>query len=166
MKLGKALKQFHNKFHIEGSFRNLKWEELHREECSEAAALRFLLIKEEFQELMAAIKASEVDILNKQKQADVLKELCDVVYVLAGFAEKFGWDIDEALERVHASNMSKVDDKGKPIYRDDGKLMKGPNYKPPILLDLVGYVEETKDVSELSKKLPINDDAPVGENKD
>lgn len=44
---------------------------------------------------------------------------------------------NEAFARVHASNMSKLDDDGKPIKREDGKVMKGPNYKPPVLDDLV-----------------------------
>ncbi len=47
------------------------------------------------------------------------------------------WDLDEALNRVHESNMSKLDEDGKPIYREDGKVLKGPNYKPPDLSDLI-----------------------------
>lgn len=45
--------------------------------------------------------------------------------------------IEEAIRRVHASNMSKLDDDGKPILREDGKIMKGPNYRAPDLSDLV-----------------------------
>ena len=48
-----------------------------------------------------------------------------------------GWFLDEALNRVHISNMSKLGDDGKPIYREDGKVLKGPNYKPPNLEDLI-----------------------------
>ena len=48
-----------------------------------------------------------------------------------------GWDLDEALHRVHESNMSKLDEDGKPIYREDGKVLKGPTYAPPQLEDLV-----------------------------
>jgi len=48
------------------------------------------------------------------------------------------WDLDEALRRVHVSNLSKlVDDK--PLRREDGKVLKGPNYAPPSLIDLVNY---------------------------
>jgi len=47
------------------------------------------------------------------------------------------WDLDEAMHRVHESNMSKLDEDGKPIYREDGKVLKGPNYSPPNLEDLV-----------------------------
>ena len=48
-----------------------------------------------------------------------------------------GWDLDEALDRVHESNMTKLGEDGKPIRREDGKVLKGPNYKAPDLTDLV-----------------------------
>ncbi len=66
-----------------------------------------------------------------------LKELADLVYVCYQYAANLEWDLDEALKRVHQSNMSKLDEYGKPIYRADGKVLKGPNYKPPTLTDLV-----------------------------
>ena len=66
-----------------------------------------------------------------------LKELCDLVYVCYQFAANEGWDLDEAMDRVHKSNMSKLDENGQPIYRPDGKVLKGPNYKPPNLTDLL-----------------------------
>ncbi len=66
-----------------------------------------------------------------------LKELADLVYVIYGYANVKGWDLDEAVYRIHSSNMSKLDDEGKPIKRDDGKVLKGPNYKEPNLEDLV-----------------------------
>jgi predicted HAD superfamily Cof-like phosphohydrolase len=47
------------------------------------------------------------------------------------------WDLEQALRRVHQSNMSKLGPDGKPIYREDGKVLKGPNYQPPDLSDLV-----------------------------
>ena len=47
------------------------------------------------------------------------------------------WDLDEAMHRVHESNMSKLDEYGKPIFREDGKVLKGPKYQPPNLEDLV-----------------------------
>ena len=66
-----------------------------------------------------------------------LKELSDLVYVCFQYAENMGWDLEEALDRVHKSNMSKLGVNGKPIRRRDGKIMKGPNYEPPNLTDLV-----------------------------
>ena len=68
---------------------------------------------------------------------EALKELADLVYVCYQYAENMNWYLDEALDRVHKSNMSKLDEDGHPIYRDDGKVLKGPNYKPPNLTDLV-----------------------------
>lgn len=66
-----------------------------------------------------------------------LKELSDLVYVCYQYAANLGWDLDEAVQRVHESNMSKLGEDGKPIYREDGKVLKGPNYQPPHLIDLV-----------------------------
>lgn len=88
--------------------------------------LRKELIKEEFAEVMTADTSEQI-----------LKELADLVYVTYGYAAAFGWNLDEALRRVHASNMSKLGDDGKPIYREDGKVMKGPKYEKPDLSDLV-----------------------------
>ena len=66
-----------------------------------------------------------------------LKELADLVYVCYQYAESQEWDLDEAMRRVHASNMSKLGEDGKPIYRGDGKVLKGPNYAPPELNNLI-----------------------------
>ena len=74
---------------------------------------------------------------NPQNKANILKELADLVYVCYQYAANMGWDLDEAMHRVHESNMSKLDEYGKPLYRDDGKVLKGPNYAPPNLNDLV-----------------------------
>ena len=46
---------------------------------------------------------------------------------ISNHIHRMGWFLDEALNRVHLSNMSKLDEDGKPIYRDDGKVLKGPN---------------------------------------
>ena len=68
---------------------------------------------------------------------DALKELADLVYVCYQYAANMNWDLDEALRRVHQSNMSKLDEDGKPSYREDGKVLKSKNYQPPTLSDLV-----------------------------
>ena len=60
-----------------------------------------------------------------------------MVFVCYQFAAAYGLDLDTAMQRVYESNMSKLDDDGNPIYRDDGKVLKGPNYKKPELGDLV-----------------------------
>jgi predicted HAD superfamily Cof-like phosphohydrolase len=58
------------------------------------------------------------------------------VYVCFQFAAAAGWELDEALARVHRSNMSKLVD-GKPVKDERGKVLKGPNYEPPFLEDLI-----------------------------
>ena len=93
------------------------------------------LIDEEYKEFLEAEGFLFMHGQNHQEEA--LKELADLIYVCYQYAENMGWLLDEALDRVHLSNMSKLDDDGKPIYRDDGKVLKGPNYKPPTLTDLV-----------------------------
>lgn len=72
-----------------------------------------------------------------QTQEQKLKELCDLVYVCYQYAANEGWNLDEAMHRVHQSNMSKLDDNGQPVLRADGKVLKSANYKPPILTDLL-----------------------------
>ena len=72
-----------------------------------------------------------------KNQSEQLKELADLVYVAYQMAASQDWDLDEAMRRVHQSNMSKLGEDGKPIYRPDGKVLKGPNYKPPYLDDLI-----------------------------
>jgi len=70
-------------------------------------------------------------------ECEQLKELADLVYVCYQMAASQEWDLDEAMHRVHKSNMSKLGEDGKPIYRADGKVLKGPNYKEPTLTDLI-----------------------------
>ena len=84
------------------------------------------LIAEEYKEFRSA-----------SSYENELKELADLVYVCYQYAENMEWDLDEAMRRVHRSNMSKLGLDGKPIRRSDGKVLKGPNYAPPTLNDLV-----------------------------
>jgi len=98
-------------------------------------AVQHKIIVEEFKEFLEAEGMLFMHSLPHQEHA--LKELADLVYVCYQYAENMGWLLDEALNRVHISNMSKLDEDGKPIYRDDGKVLKGPNYKPPDLSDLI-----------------------------
>ena len=93
------------------------------------------LIVEEFKEFLEA--EGLLFRNNNDLKADALKELSDLVYVCYQYAANMNWDLDEALRRVHESNMSKLDEDGKPIYRDDGKVLKSKNYKPPTLTDLI-----------------------------
>lgn len=93
------------------------------------STLQKSLIDEEWSEFHEAFHFK-----NEEEQ---LKELADLVYVCFQYASSQEWDLDEAMRRVHKSNMSKLDEYGKPIRRDDGKVLKGPMYAPPNLKDLV-----------------------------
>lgn len=94
--------------------------------------LQFKLIEEEFSELRDEYE-TELDGGSKENQ---LKELADLVFVCYQYAAARGWNLDVAMRRVFESNMSKLVD-GKPLRRSDGKVLKGPNYQPPILEDLL-----------------------------
>ena len=95
----------------------------------DARKIQKALIDEEWSEFHEAFYFED--------ECDQLKELADLVFVCYQMAASQEWDLDEAMRRVYASNMSKLGEDGKPIYRGDGKVLKGPNYKPPTLTDLV-----------------------------
>ena len=104
--------------------------------CNRAQrSIQKTLIVEEVKEFLEA----EQVMINgfTRNESDCLKELADVVYVCFQFAAAMDWDLDQAMLRVHESNLSKLDEDGKPVYREDGKVLKGPNYQPPDLSDLV-----------------------------
>jgi len=103
----------------------------------DTAALQQHLISEEYEEFLEAHAEAMVYLQNKRSREACLKELTDLVYVCFQYAAAAGWNLDEALTRVHESNLSKLDDDLRPIKREDGKVMKGPNYKPANLIDLV-----------------------------
>jgi predicted HAD superfamily Cof-like phosphohydrolase len=93
--------------------------------------LQATLINEEYKEWRDAFE-EELSV----SKVDQLKELADLVFVCYQYAAARGWNLDVAMRRVFESNMSKLVD-GKPLRRADGKVLKGPNYYPPILDDLV-----------------------------
>ena len=93
-------------------------------------SLQLDLIEEEAGELFDAADQVYADPENNKRRQELLKELCDLVFVCYQFAAAFNLDLDTAMERVFESNMSKLDENGKPIYRADGKVLKGPNYAP------------------------------------
>ena len=87
--------------------------------------LRYDLIKEELAELK--------DAMEKKDLLEVADALTDILYVTYGAGHAFGIDLDKCFEEVQNSNMSKLDENGKPIYNEFGKVMKGPNYFKPNL---------------------------------
>ena len=94
------------------------------------------LIEEEGNEFKEALEEWVAAPSTKAK-AHALKELADLVYVCYQMAAFLNVDLEQALDRIHASNMSKLDDNGRPIYNESGKVMKGPNYRQPDLMNLV-----------------------------
>jgi len=91
--------------------------------------LRIDLIKEELDELQEAMKNNDL--------LEVADALTDILYVTYGAGHAFGIDLDKCFDEVQNSNMSKLDENGKPIYNDAGKVMKGPNYFKPNLSKFV-----------------------------
>tara|TARA_Y100001935_G_scaffold248469_1_gene245716 strand:- start:441 stop:812 length:372 start_codon:yes stop_codon:yes gene_type:complete len=91
--------------------------------------LRIDLIREELDELSEAIRNKDL--------LEVADALTDILYVTYGAGHAFGIDLDKCFNEVQKSNMSKLDNNGKPIYNDDGKVMKGPNYFKPDLSKFV-----------------------------
>ena len=87
--------------------------------------LRYDLIKEELEELK--------DALDSNNLLEVADALTDILYVTYGAGHAFGINLDDCFDEVQKSNMSKLDEKGKPIYNDKGKVMKGPKYFKPNL---------------------------------
>lgn len=110
--------------------------------------LRKNLIKEEYNELSLEFdklinRISKGEILQEIDLAPLLKELADLAYVTYGGSHALGVDLDTIFNSVHNSNMSKLGNDGLPIYREDGKVLKGPNYTPPnienLILDIIKY---------------------------
>jgi len=91
--------------------------------------LRIDLIQEELDELKEAIENKDI--------VEVADALTDILYVTYGAGHSFGVNLDDCFSEVQRSNMSKLDDNGKPIFNENGKVLKGPNYFKP---DLKKYI--------------------------
>ena len=87
--------------------------------------LRYDLIKEELDEFENAIR--------ERNLKEIADALTDILYVTYGAGHAFGIDLDKCFDEVQKSNMSKLGDDGKPIYNEDGKVLKGPSYFKPNL---------------------------------
>ena len=98
---------------------------------AETMELRIDLIEEELQELKDGI------LLGDGTLVDVADALTDLLYVVYGAGHSFGINLDKCFEEVHNSNMSKLGNDGKPIYREDGKILKGENFREPNLKEVL-----------------------------
>ena len=92
-------------------------------------SLRYDLINEELEEFKEAISKRDIK--------EVADALTDILYVTYGAGHAFGINLDKCFEEVQKSNMSKLDENGKPIFNEQGKVMKGPNYFKPNLSKFV-----------------------------
>tara|TARA_Y100000768_G_C23847085_1_gene619112 strand:+ start:138 stop:479 length:342 start_codon:yes stop_codon:yes gene_type:complete len=92
-------------------------------------SLRYDLIKEELEEFRDAIQNKDIK--------EVADALTDILYVTYGAGHSFGIDLDKCFDEVQKSNMSKLDNNGRPIYDNKGKVMKGPKYFKPDLSKFV-----------------------------
>ena len=113
-KVGKFMKTFGQEVKNEPSFSTNKINEL-----------RVSLIQEELDELKEAMQNKDL--------LEVADALTDLLYVTYGAGHAFGINLDKCFDEVQNSNMSKLDENGKPIYNEFGKVMKGPNYFKPNL---------------------------------
>jgi predicted HAD superfamily Cof-like phosphohydrolase len=96
--------------------------------------LRLALIEEEVDELREALRKNDV--------VEVADALTDILYVVYGAGLSFGIDLDACFLEVHESNMSKLGDDGQPIYREDGKVLKGARYFSPQLALVMGLEDD------------------------
>lgn len=118
--------EFHNKFN----------HSINVDTDDDLIVLRNKLVFEEYEELKDELAAAITDIqlegkISNKTKARIAKELADLQYVISGMAVALGIPLQVAFVRVHKSNLSKLGEDGKPIYRADGKVLKGPNYAPP-----------------------------------
>lgn len=114
-----CVEEFHNIYKLGNSEKPIGKLENNKEK------LRFDLMKEENEEYLEAAKNGDI--------VEVADALGDMLYILCGTIIEHGMQnvIEEVFEEIHRSNLSKLGEDGKPIYREDGKVIKGPNYFPP-----------------------------------
>ena len=108
--------------------------------------LRIDLIEEELGEFKDAILSADGTLV------DVADALSDLLYVVYGAGHSFGIDLDDCFAEVHRSNMSKLGEDGKPIYREDGKVLKGPNFSEPDLTSVLYCTDSYRKKSQTEKR--------------
>jgi phosphoribosyl-ATP pyrophosphohydrolase len=123
----KALWEFHESFDLTRS-KTTKFPD------RDVRELRIKLLREEWEEYLDGESNNDL--------VEIADALADIVYIAYGTSVAYGIPLDEIFDEVHLSNMSKLGDDGKPIYREDGKVLKGPRYRPPdvqSILQKYGY---------------------------
>lgn len=120
---------------------------------AERTNLRADLIEEESGEAVEAMINSWNESFVDDALSTIAKELADVIIVALGAALELGIPLSEVFDEVMLSNMSKLQSDGKPLYREDGKVMKGPNYKPPDILKIINKHILLGNVAERQKSI-------------
>lgn len=100
---------------------------------------QYKCVREEFFELQEAFDAYRNDVPGASLK--MLDAVCDLLYTTIGLGLGMGYDLEGAFAEVQRSNMTKLGADGKPIYRADGKVLKGPNFEPPRLEPFLPKVE-------------------------
>lgn len=128
--------EFHKAFDVQNNLGQTPDAEIARKE------LRYSLLAEEWNEFQDALGGYYPNYptggYRPADTVEVADALADIVYVAFGAALEFGIDLNTVLAEVHRSNLSKLGADGKPIYREDGKVLKGPNYSPPDIPAVLG----------------------------
>ncbi len=121
----KAVKLFHETYGLGVS------EEMKADLGALKSELRYNLMKEENEEYLEAVQNNDI--------VEIADALGDMLYILCGTILEHGLQnkIEEVFDEIQRSNMSKLGEDGKPIYREDGKVMKGPNYFKPNFSDIL-----------------------------
>ncbi|WP_241518738.1 MazG nucleotide pyrophosphohydrolase domain-containing protein [Streptomyces sp. CB03238] len=128
-----AVAQFHEAFDVANDI-------VTPDKFRELLQRRVTLITEETREVVEAVAAVKDGIGNPGYPLDrvehLAKELADLLYVTFGTADLLGIPLNKAFAEVHDSNMSKLGEDGKPVLREDGKVLKGPNYREADMSDV------------------------------
>jgi predicted HAD superfamily Cof-like phosphohydrolase len=120
-----SVKEFHNKFNVPvaDSLVNMKTF------SDEIRNLRKDLLTEEYFEYLLGEENSDI--------VEIADALADMIYIINGTALAYGINLPAVFREVHRSNMSKLDENGNPIFRSDGKVLKGGSYSPPDILSVI-----------------------------
>lgn len=102
----------------------------------EVRDLRMDILREEFEEYEEAEANDDL--------VEIADALSDIIYIAVGTGVAYGLPMDKIFNEVHRSNMSKLGEDGKPIFREDGKVLKGPNFTPPRIAEIINEAKSGK----------------------
>lgn len=130
MKPSKAVEQFHVTYGLPVTYKPVIPD-------TEQVLLRENLLEEEYREYVDASWRGDL--------VEIADALADMIYIIHGTALVYGLPLDEIFDEVHRSNMSKLDENGNVVRRDDGKVLKGKNFEPPRIAEILDRKTRTTD---------------------